>query len=136
MKIGEAARRVGLEPSAIRFYESAAVVPAPGRTASGYRDYQEGDVETLRFVHRLRSLGLPLDDVRGILNLSLSGQAPCMPVREAIAREAAAIDDRIADLLRLRNEFARLQEEAADMTDNWPASCVCHVLDDKEQVNE
>lgn len=129
MKISEAARSSGLEPTAIRFYESTGVLPEPGRTPSGYRDYVAADVEVLRFVRRLRALELPLDDIRGIVSLHVRGEAPCRPIREAIDREAAAIDARIADLGRVRDELARLQEATAGLVDEWPASCVCHVLE-------
>lgn len=128
MKIGEVAHSVGLEPSAIRFYETSGVVPEPGRTEAGYREYTEADVELLRFVRRLRSLELPLDDVREIVSLRTNGQAPCVPVREAIAREADNIDRRIAELQRLREELIRLRAEADEIRDEWPNSCVCHVV--------
>ena len=48
MRIGEVAHMTGLETSAIRFYESNGIVPEPQRTAAGYRDYLEDDVELLR----------------------------------------------------------------------------------------
>ncbi|MEE8457984.1 MAG: MerR family transcriptional regulator, partial [Acidimicrobiia bacterium] len=98
MRIGEVAGLSGFETSAIRFYEADGVVPAPERTDAGYRDYSTKDVELLRFVRRLRSLELPLDDVREIVALRTAGQAPCGTVRSALAREAGAIDQRIEDL--------------------------------------
>jgi DNA-binding transcriptional MerR regulator len=129
MRIGTAAELSGLETSAIRFYEADGVVPAPERTDAGYRDYSKSDVELLRFVRRLRSLELPLDDVREIVALRTAGQAPCATVRVALAREAGAIDRRIEDLRRLRRELSDLQASAAEFTDDWPSTCVCHVLD-------
>lgn len=129
MQIGEVARSVGLEASAIRYYETHGIVPEPQRTPAGYREYDAEDVELLRFVRRLRSLELPLDDVREIVSLRTDGQAPCTQVREAIAREATTIDRRIEDLRRLRNELNRLQAAAERVNDDWPTSCVCHVLD-------
>ncbi len=101
----------------------------PGRTAAGYRDYRGTDVELLRFVRRLRSLELPLDDIREIVGLRTHGQAPCTTVRAALTREAAAIDQRIEELRRLREELTRLEAAADQITDNWPTSCVCHVLE-------
>ncbi len=129
MKISEAAHISDLEPSAIRFYETAGVLPAPARTASGYREYDEGDVELLQFVRRLRALELPLDDIREIVGLRTRGEAPCRSVRGAIDREAAKIDTRIEELRQLRSELVRLQEEASQITDEWPGSCVCHVIE-------
>ncbi len=129
MRIGEVAAATGLEASAIRYYETHDIVPAPDRTDAGYRDYGDADVDLLRFVRRLRSLELPLDDVREIVSLRTRGEAPCAQVRDAITREAAAIDKRIDELIRLRDDLNRLQEAADRISDDWPRSCVCHVLE-------
>ncbi len=136
MRIGEAARLSGLEASAIRFYESNGVTPPPCRTTAGYRDYGRDEVDLLRFVRRLRSLGLPLDDIREIVGLRTEGKAPCATVRNSMAREAAAIDRRIEDLQRLRAELGHLQTAAANVTDAWPDTCVCHVIESPPPRNE
>ncbi len=128
MRIGEVAAEIGLEPSAIRYYETNDIVPQPDRTQSGYRDYDGTDVELLRFVRRLRTLELPLDDIREIVALRTSGEAPCSTVRKAIAREADNIEKRIEDLTRLQMELSALQKEADRISDDWPTSCICHIL--------
>lgn len=130
MRIGQAAEQAFLEASAIRFYESAGVLPPPARTDAGYRDYDETDIEVMRFVRRLRALELPLDDIREIVRLRTSGQAPCQPVRDAIARETEAVDDRIAELTRLRTELRSLQQRMDATVDQWPQACVCHVIEE------
>lgn len=129
MRIGRAAEQAVLEASAIRFYESAGVLPQPARSQAGYRDYSESDVELMRFVRRLRALELPLDDIREIVRLRTSGEAPCQPVRDAIAREADAVDDRIAELTRLRSELRSLRKGMDAIVDDWPHACVCHVIE-------
>ena len=118
MKIGVAAELSHMEPSAIRFYEAASVLPAPARTQSGYREYDQSDVDLLRFVRRLRALQLPLDDIRGIVGLRTSGQSPCLPVREAIDREAAAIDARIDELRETRAELEMLRSDVDTLNDD------------------
>ncbi|MDH3250998.1 MAG: MerR family transcriptional regulator [Acidimicrobiia bacterium] len=130
MRIGEAADEALLEASAIRFYESTGVLPEPSRSDAGYRVYDESDIELMRFVRRLRALELPLDDVREVVRLRVSGEAPCQPVRDAIAREAAAVDGRIAELTRLRSELRSLQERMKSIVDEWPQSCVCHIIEE------
>ncbi len=129
LKIGEAAKKAGLAPSAIRYYEESGVLPEPRRTDSGYRGYEEGDVDLLRFVARLRALEFPLSDVREIVALRRDGKAPCGKVRATISREAAAIESRIADLQRLKKELEKLEAEARDLPDTWPTACVCDVVD-------
>jgi DNA-binding transcriptional MerR regulator len=130
MRIGEAAAITGLEASAIRFYEQQGVLPTPRRTRSGYRSYDDADVELLGFVKRARSLEIPLDDIRQIVELRNGGQAPCAVVRTVIAREAATIETRIAALEDLRRELFRLQELAEEVVDDWPdGACVCHIVE-------
>lgn len=129
MRIGELAAETGLEPSAIRYYESNNIIPQPERTESGYRDYDGTDVELLRFVRRLRSLEFPLDDIREIVALRTNGEAPCSTVREAIARGADDIEKRIEDLKRLQSELSSLRTKADRISDDWPTSCVCHILE-------
>lgn len=128
MRIGEVARQTGLEASAIRFYEDDGIVPEPRRTEAGYRDYDENDMDLLHFVRRLRALELPLDAIRQIVSLRREGRAPCVQVRGALEREAASIDRRIQELIQLRAELTTLGEAADEIVDDWPYSCVCHLL--------
>ena len=128
MLIGEVARSTGLKASAIRFYEAHGVVPRPVRTPGGYRDYNSDDVDLLRFVHRLRALKLPLDDIREVVSLRTDGAAPCDAMRESIARELSAIDREIEDLRRIRGDLARLRIEADRIEDDWPVHCVCDLV--------
>jgi DNA-binding transcriptional MerR regulator len=59
MKVSELARRAGIAPSAVRFYEEAGVLPPAARRDNGYRDYAEDTLARLRLVVALRRLGLP-----------------------------------------------------------------------------
>ncbi|HEX6301231.1 MAG TPA: MerR family transcriptional regulator [Acidimicrobiia bacterium] len=130
MRIGEAAALADVETSAIRFYEQSGVLPAPERTAAGYRDYTDEQVDLIRFVRRNRSLEIPLDDIRQMVELRIRGEAPCGVVRKVMAPEAAAIDSRIRELQELRAELKRLQTKAAEITDVWPEGpCVCHLVE-------
>jgi DNA-binding transcriptional MerR regulator len=60
MKVSELARQAGITPTAVRFYESEGILPAPGRSAAGYREYGDRDVCRVRVLVSLRSLGLDL----------------------------------------------------------------------------
>ena len=108
MKIGEAAALAGLEPSAVRFYESRGILPPPQRSPSGYREYGADDIELLRFVRRLRSLRLPLDDIRKIVQERVGGKDPCASIREAVLREATEVAAQIEELHGVRDRMARV----------------------------
>ena len=128
MRIGELARTLGINASAVRFYESVGVLPEPARTPSGYRDYQEEDVGRIRFVKTAQSLGLALDDIREILAFRDRGEPPCGYVREAIAQEAAQLEQRIKELRRLRRQLLELSERAAGLPDTGDG-CYCHIIE-------
>lgn len=65
MNIKEMEERSGLPRSGIRFYESEGLL-SPARSANGYRDYSESDLETLLKIKRLRALGLTLSEIRSV----------------------------------------------------------------------
>ncbi|RDK01019.1 MerR family transcriptional regulator [Paraburkholderia lacunae] len=67
MRIGELAEKTGLAPSAIRFYEQSGLLPAPERSANGYRVYSEMAIGRLRMLQLAQKLGFPLDNLREAL---------------------------------------------------------------------
>ncbi|MBI1219381.1 MAG: MerR family transcriptional regulator [Rhodobacteraceae bacterium] len=68
MRIGVFAGRAGVSPSRIRFYEGQGLLPRAARLASGYRDYDERDLEIVRFINRARELGFSLAEIAAHLD--------------------------------------------------------------------
>ena len=56
-QIGQAAQQAGVSAKMVRHYESLGLLPAVQRTEAGYRLYSQGNIHTLRFIKRARSLG-------------------------------------------------------------------------------
>ena len=69
LPIGEVARRAGLRPSAIRYYESIGLLPEPGRT-TGRRRYSPETLRTLSVIAAGQRAGLSLSEVRELLAAS------------------------------------------------------------------
>ena len=69
MNIGEAAKASGVSAKMIRYYESIGLIPAAGRTMSGYRVYSPTEVQMLRFLRRSRDLGFPVGKIEELLAL-------------------------------------------------------------------
>jgi MerR family transcriptional regulator, copper efflux regulator len=99
MRVGELARRAGLTTRAVRLYEAEGVLPAARRTANRYRSYTEQDLELLRFVARLRAVGLRLSEIREVVRLRARGVPPPERVIALLEGELARLD-RSLDLLR------------------------------------
>ncbi len=67
LTIGQLAHRVGLRPSALRYYEAEGLLQPAGRTEAGYRLYTPADVDTVRLIRRAQRLGFSLADIRALL---------------------------------------------------------------------
>src|SRR5262249_28734352 len=129
MLIGDLANRAGLSAKAIRFYEQAGLLPQPPRTPGGYRDYPPGAADRLAFIQHAQAAGFSLADIRGVLAIRDSGQAPCQHVRVLIGEHLAQVERRIAELTRARDLLRDLQRRAAATN---PADCaesdICTIL--------
>lgn len=108
MTIGAVARRVGVAIDTIRYYEREGLLPEPLRRASGYRSYDEGAVRQLRFIRRAKELGFTLEEIRDLLALSADRHRGVKAVKQRAQERLAAIDERIAELTRVRNGLEQL----------------------------
>jgi MerR family redox-sensitive transcriptional activator SoxR len=93
--IGEAARRVGLAPSAIRYYESEGLLDTP-RRGDGRRRYGPAELRSLAFIAVGRELGLGLAAIRDALRPGPGGWAG------VVDAQIAALDAQIARAQRAR----------------------------------
>lgn len=105
MQIGAVAKKVGVTPDAIRFYERAALLPRPSRTAGGFRQYADTDVETLEFIRLVQSLGFTLKEVRELLKLRSGRLQPCAPVRVQLVQKLSHVRRKLASLRKLESEL-------------------------------
>ncbi len=95
------ARATGCNIETIRYYENIGVMPAPPRSANGYRRYDSGHVSRLGFVMRARQLGFSLDEVRELLRLVDYGMNTCAEVQTVAIRHLENVRARIGDLKRI-----------------------------------
>lgn len=82
-------------------------VPAPKRSASGYRLYREEDVERVLFVRRAQAMGLSLDDIRELLGARLlRSPEQCQRVGVRLKARIEAVERQIAQLRAFREVLA------------------------------
>ncbi len=90
LAIGEVARRAGIRPSALRFYERIGLMPAP-RRVSGRRRYDEDTVQILKVVQLAQQAGFTVAEIQTLLH----GFAPDTP---PAARWQPLAQQKIAEL--------------------------------------
>lgn len=110
--IGKLSQATGVKVETIRYYEHIGLLPEPPRSASGYRQYTRRHQDLLSFVRRGRELGFALDDIRNLLALQQGGMA-CGKVQTLTRQHLQALDARIRDLTRLREQLSLLEQQCA-----------------------
>ncbi|MFD6533499.1 MerR family transcriptional regulator [Streptomyces sp. NPDC060184] len=102
MSIGAFARRVGLAPSALRFYDDCGVLPpAHVDAATGYRSYAPAQEARAVLVRRLREAGMPLTDASVVLDGTRAEARAALEAHARRARESAeAARSAIEEILR------------------------------------
>lgn len=129
MRIGVLAAQSGVSTKALRFYETAGLLPAPPRSPSGYRDYPPEATARLAFIRDAQAAGLTLAEIRAVLAIRDSGAPPCRHVTDLIDQHLDQVEQRLADLTKARAVLHGLRDRAA-ATD--PQTCaadrVCSIL--------
>ena len=127
MKIGEASAASAVSQRMIRHYEKIGLMPRAARRESGYRDYDERDVHTLRFIGRARDLGFGVEEIRQLLALWHDRSRSSADVKALALARAVELKRKARELDAMRRSLERL---AADCHgDDHPD---CPILDDLE----
>ncbi|HIQ30885.1 MAG TPA: heavy metal-responsive transcriptional regulator [Aquifex aeolicus] len=112
MRIGELARKLGINPKTLRYWEEIGILPPPPRDSSGYRVYSEEHLRVCIFVKKAKSLGFRLEEIKEIIGLGLGGEKPCDRVKSIVREKIKTIDEMIEELRRRKALLKSLLEES------------------------
>ena len=108
MNIGEAAKSSGISAKMIRHYEEVGLLPAPYRTESGYRQYSETDVHTLRFIRHARDLGFPIPQITELVGLWQNRRRPSRSVKALAEAHIRALEEKTQELMAMKATLEHL----------------------------
>jgi MerR family transcriptional regulator, copper efflux regulator len=108
VNIGEAARLSGVSAKMVRHYESLGLLPRVSRTDSGYRQYSEAEVHTLRFIKRSRDLGFSMEEIGGLVGLWQNRRRASANVRRIAQKHADELAERIARMQEMQRTLQHL----------------------------
>jgi MerR family transcriptional regulator, redox-sensitive transcriptional activator SoxR len=102
LTISVVADRAGIKPSAIRYYESIGLLPAPPRK-SGRRQYDETTLTRLQIIDIAKSFDFTLDEIK-LFFQGVSEQSPPSDIWNAFATaKLKEIKEQIVRAQQLRN---------------------------------
>ncbi len=106
--IGMLSKASGVNAETIRYYERIGLLPAPPRSTSGYRRYNEATAKRLRFIRRGREIGFGLAEIKALLQLADRPDQPCCEADRLAQTHLAEVEAKIQDLLAMRGVLTKL----------------------------
>ncbi|HIV12150.1 MAG TPA: MerR family transcriptional regulator [Candidatus Pullilachnospira stercoravium] len=95
MTIKEVEEQTGLSRSNVRFYEKEKLITPARNESNGYRDYSASDIENIKKIAYLRTLGISIEDIRNVIEEKA-------PLREVLQKQNDMLNGQIADLNRAK----------------------------------
>ncbi|MBT9596975.1 MAG: Cu(I)-responsive transcriptional regulator [Vitreoscilla sp.] len=108
MNIGQAAAASGVSAKMIRHYEEMGLLPAAQRTDSGYRQYGDVAVQTLRFIRHSRDLGFSLPEIARLVSLWQDRSRPSREVKSLARTHIRELDEKAQELLAMKAALEHL----------------------------
>ena len=108
LNIGQAASATGVSAKMIRHYEGVGLLPEAHRTESGYRQYGESDVRTLRFIRHSRDLGFSLQEIAKLVSLWQDRSRPSREVKALARKHIEELDAKAQELLAMKSALEHL----------------------------
>jgi DNA-binding transcriptional MerR regulator len=124
--IGAVAAELGLSVEALRYYERAGL-SAPARDSGGRRDYSQFDVDQLRLVTGLRTVGIPIESIRQLLSAKVQGEPSRANAKRAL-NQLTAIDAVLRSRQAEIKAARRLIRTWASEIEGWLAASEADLL--------
>lgn len=107
MTISEVAKKLGLTPHTLRYYEKIGLIRDVARR-SGKRDYSPADVVWLEFIQRLKATNMPLKEIRQYSQLRYAGDATISERKDMLLSHKARLRTEI-DKLKTHQQALRVK---------------------------
>jgi len=107
-QIGEIAKKLRISPRTIRYYEEIGLLKEAKRRYGNYRIYDEEDLMRLKFIRKLKLLGLKLSQIQELEKLYRehpSNKKLIPRLIEMFDEKIKEIDEKIGNLLSLKEDI-------------------------------
>ena len=116
LSIQETCAQTGLSARTVRYWEELELLPGVRRRNGGRRVYGRDELERLRFIKRLKALGLSLAEIKELSAVyAIAGSTGAMLSRldDQLGSHLVELDGRIAELCALRDEMSKYRNHVA-----------------------
>lgn len=135
MTIKDVEERTGLSRSNIRFYEKEKLIEPSRNESNGYRDYSENDVENIKKIAYLRTLGISVEDIRNIISEKVTLQEMLEKQKEVLKNQITDLNkaklmcEKMLDEESISYEKLQVEQYVTDLHDYWKDNRTVFKLD-------
>lgn len=135
MTIKEVEERTSLSRSNIRFYEKEKLIEPSRNESNGYRDYSENDVENIKKIAYLRTLGISIEDIRSIISEKVTLQETLEKQNEVLKSQifdlnkAKLMCEKMLDEENISYEKLQVEQYVTELQDYWKDNQAVFKLD-------
>lgn len=104
--IGALAKAAGVSTPTIRYYEEIGLMPPASRSTGGQRQYDDSDLGRLTFIKQCRDFGFGIDQVRILLELSISADRDCAETRDIAQKHLVEVRQKLKELAALEHRLS------------------------------
>ncbi len=125
LSIQQACDETGLSPRTVRYWEELGLLPGIRRKNGSRRVYGPDELERLRFIRRLKALGLSLAEIKelnAVYAIGGSTQAMLQRLDDLLGMHLGDLDGRIRELSALRDEMSKYRDHVASRIGVEPAA--------------
>ncbi len=120
-QIGEVSKRLGITPRTIRYYEELGLLDPPLRIEKGIRFYSDEDIKRIKFILKLKDLGLTLKEMMELADIYNQHKQPIniLPkLVEILDKHLEKIDEKMSRLASLRRDIVDYRKKIVSMLEN------------------
>ena len=128
LTIGTLAKRGGVNVETIRYYQRRGLLEEPSKPTGSFRRYPAASVKRVHFIKRAQSMGFTLEEILGLL--VLDERNACLETRGIAAHKLELIEQKIADLSKIKRSLARLVRACDASSDDAPCPIIHLLADD------
>ncbi|MBF9001241.1 MULTISPECIES: Zn(2+)-responsive transcriptional regulator [Vibrio] len=123
-QIGEFAKRSGVSTDTLRFYEKNGLIVPAGRSESGYRLYNETNLQQIHFILKSKEVGLSLEDIKELMEIRLEAtEHSCAEVKAITSAKLRLVDEKLAELKRIRSALEKMNNACCGDVDDDASHC-------------
>lgn len=125
MTIKEVEERTSLSRSNVRFYEKEKLIEPSRNEKNGYRDYSENDVENIKKIAYLRTLGISIEDIRRIMSEKVTLQEMVKKQNEVLKNQMIDLDkarfmcEKMLEEESISYEKLQVEQNVTELEDYW-----------------